>query len=186
LTSDDIDFLLLAFSNTVLRSGVVPFTHLLEKFERAKNGGRRTRHQETLDGGLYLYICNTSEDEGTHWVIAGGVPNEGWLVIWDSLRKVTCVRNFLTKAREILGTEKVAIESVGRQRDGWRCGYYAVYWYLFFYEQVAQNVDIRTIQQNHLATLPNGWCEIVWDMLRLRDQVFFVYLPFFMCVFLHV
>jgi hypothetical protein len=110
---------------------------------------------------------------GKHWMIMAGQAIEDiWITFWDpkgkrsGLSKTAC-RAALAAVGGKHHKKRFKVNMMGHQQDGWACGYFSIWYWLHLVGKVQEEEDIRGIID--LPTIPDWWCEMIWEILRLVE-----------------
>ena len=79
----------------------------------------------------FLVIINTGDEEhwekDGHWVLGQVQEEKRTITIWNPLMQSVVERSEVAQVLG-MGKYKVEVKAVGRQKDGWTCGYHVIKW----------------------------------------------------------
>ena len=117
-------------------------------------------------------IVNSDHFQGDHWMLVifkiAEAPN---LMLWDSW----CNNHYSSKVDSYFNTQfGTSIEqrrTTVQQRDGWRCGFFASFWYIYVHFALInmQEGAYEFLSRWSPKYPPDGWEEFVFLLLKARE-----------------
>jgi hypothetical protein len=159
---DDLHFLLCVFydSNAVLAPGSynISARNMKRTIKKEKKEGKRPKKWDVKR--VQILNCDRSDKEGIHWILAVTDYNKKYTV---TLYEPLSHSNYSDKVNKAFQeTEaKTSLVITKVQRDGWRCGYFCLYWQLLLLLGIKQDLPS--------TAPPEGWENLVWMLLYVKE-----------------
>ena len=175
MTSDDIIFILTALLRSTAFDAPTSFNKIADELKEAKEASGTTltamrSRAEWEKWRTRITSCaaaNSMTDAETsgHWVLTSTLmSSEPQATIWEPLKSRP--ERVETAFIEACGPCSVITQVTGVQKDGWRCGYICLYWFLFQYKLLQDSV---LLEPSVLGAPPPAWENVLWLLLKVRD-----------------
>jgi hypothetical protein len=117
---------------------------------------------------------NTSDSEGTHWVLTSTytaapgstTPQLVQVVVNEPLNGQQLCDPLITSLESVIGHTAVIMNTRSVQKDGWTCGYIVLFWILVLINQPEITFD----ETSPMPVQPADWIECVHAILPIRDK----------------
>lgn len=146
-----------------------PYNLLIDNLKRSIDS--RHKRNSSRWNTWVPYIINSDVNEGDHWMLAVfKIAEPPKFMLWDSWvnndYSSTVDKYFKTK----FGTY-IEQHRTGQQRDGWRCGFFASFWYIYVHFKLTNmQEDIYKFLSDWSPKItPDGWEAFVFLLLKARD-----------------
>jgi hypothetical protein len=139
--------------------------HLKEKGRHAAAEGVKKDYRW---GKWTTQVCNcgASSGKGTHWILTSCFQSaQPKVTMWEPLGSPVYAADAKTAFVDVCGLDKVESHIVDEQKDGYSCGYIAVWWAI---HQHLLHVD--GARMDRPPETPAGWNQIVWTLCRAQKK----------------
>jgi hypothetical protein len=132
----------------------------------------KSRRPDSRVGQWVTQVANCQDHtlSGNHWVLVSVkfvVPPEA--ILWEPMSNTSCSDPVIKALKGVCGPGNVKVLITGQETDGWSCGYISIWWNLLMFFHGELYPDKRPITAIPEAP-PEGWSELVWLLLELRDK----------------